>query len=77
MANCFYCEFEFDPHDTVEGEVIGGDAYCKVCLYGDTGHPGESIIEPTETGWCKRCWREEVLGQFSRLCNDCSADMAS
>lgn len=77
MVECVYCNFKFDAHDTIEGEIIGGDAYCKVCMYSDAGHPGESMIEPIETGYCKRCKREEVLGQFSRLCNDCADDMAS
>lgn len=76
MANCVYCNTEMDVY-APSTTIIAGDAYCQPCLNGDTGHPGEWMWEPTETGPCKRCKREEVLGQFSRLCSDCADDMAS
>lgn len=76
MAHCIYCNFKFDAHDAVEGEVIAGDAYCKRCLYGDKGHHGESVIVP-DVGACKRCKRDDTLGKHNRLCVDCSADMSS
>lgn len=77
MANCIYCNFKFDAHDTVEGEVIGGAAYCKRCLYGETSQPGGWMWEPNDVGCCKRCNREDTLGKFSRLCNDCADDVSN
>ena len=77
MANCIYCNVTVDPYCETECDIIGGDAYCKPCLYGENKEPQGWMYEPDCRGACKRCNREALVGQFSRLCNDCSDDMAS